>query len=115
MFAGKAELSTFQVLHSRVGTNIRLGWKGLSRTSTLAFYENPLITAVKSFIFQAPVNIRPAVKASKRQTLQLICVSCDEKKSFLKSAKVNADTEEPILSQKDLKPQDKVLVVLNED
>jgi hypothetical protein len=30
-----------------------LGWKGLSGTNTLAYYENPLITAVKSFIVQA--------------------------------------------------------------
>ena len=35
-------------------SNIRLGWKGLPRTNTLAYYENPLITAVKSFIVQAP-------------------------------------------------------------
>jgi hypothetical protein len=37
------------VLHSRVGpwpyvtTNIRLGWKGLPGTNTLAYYENPQI------------------------------------------------------------------------
>ncbi len=29
-------------------TNIRLGWKGLPGTNTLAYYKNPLITAVKS-------------------------------------------------------------------
>ncbi len=34
--------------------NIRLGWRGLSGTNTLACYENPEITAVKSFIVQAP-------------------------------------------------------------
>jgi hypothetical protein len=34
--------------------NIRLGWKGLPETNTLAYYENPLITAAKSFIVQAP-------------------------------------------------------------
>ncbi len=48
MFAGKARAypmwSTFQVLHSRVGsppflTNIRLGGKGLPRTKALAYYE----------------------------------------------------------------------------
>jgi hypothetical protein len=33
--------------------NIILGWKGLPRTNTQAYYENPLITAVKSFIVQA--------------------------------------------------------------
>jgi hypothetical protein len=31
-------------------TNLRLGWKGLPGASTLAYYENPYITAVKSFI-----------------------------------------------------------------
>ncbi len=35
-------------------TKIRLGWKGLPRSNTLAYYENPLITTVKSFIVQAP-------------------------------------------------------------
>jgi hypothetical protein len=34
-------------------TNIRLDWKGLPRTNTLAYYENPEIAAVKSFIAQA--------------------------------------------------------------
>jgi hypothetical protein len=33
--------------------NIRLGWKGLPETNTLAYYNNPLITDVKSFIVQA--------------------------------------------------------------
>jgi hypothetical protein len=33
--------------------DIRLGWKGLPGTYTLAYYENPKITAVKSFIVQA--------------------------------------------------------------
>ncbi len=36
--------------------NIRLGWKGLPGTNTLAYDKNPKITAVKSFIVQAPVN-----------------------------------------------------------
>ncbi len=35
-------------------SNIKLGWKGLPETNTLAYYENPQITAVKSFIVQAP-------------------------------------------------------------
>jgi hypothetical protein len=43
------------VLHSRIGplaspTNIRLGWKGLPGTNTLAYFKNPKITTVKSFI-----------------------------------------------------------------
>jgi hypothetical protein len=28
---------------------MRLGWKGLQGTNTLTYYENPQITAVKSF------------------------------------------------------------------
>jgi hypothetical protein len=28
-------------------TNIRLGWRGLPRTNTLAYYENPQITVVQ--------------------------------------------------------------------
>jgi hypothetical protein len=36
--------------------NIRLGWRGLPGTNTLAYYENPEIMAVKSFILQAPVE-----------------------------------------------------------
>ncbi len=35
-------------------TNIRLGWKGLSGTNTLAYYEKPKITCIKSFIILAP-------------------------------------------------------------
>jgi hypothetical protein len=35
-------------------TYIRLGWKSLPETSTLAYYENSQITAVKSFITLAP-------------------------------------------------------------
>jgi hypothetical protein len=44
-------------------TNIRLGWKGLPGTNTLAYYENPLIMTVKSFIVQAPrvVNKAPNI------------------------------------------------------
>jgi hypothetical protein len=34
--------------------NIRLGWTGLPGTNTLAYYENPKITSVKSFIVPAP-------------------------------------------------------------
>ncbi len=34
--------------------NIRLAWKGLQGTNTLTCYENPQLTAVKSFIVQAP-------------------------------------------------------------
>jgi hypothetical protein len=35
-------------------TNIRLGWKGLSRTKTFAYYGKALLTAAKSFLTLAP-------------------------------------------------------------
>ncbi len=35
-------------------TNIRLGWTGLPRTNTLAYYKNSQITDMKSFITLAP-------------------------------------------------------------
>jgi hypothetical protein len=34
--------------------NIRLDWKGLPRTNTLAYYENQYITAVKKFYSTGP-------------------------------------------------------------
>ncbi len=34
--------------------HIRLGWKGLSGTNTLAYYKNLYFMTVKSFIVQAP-------------------------------------------------------------
>jgi hypothetical protein len=34
--------------------NARLGWKGLPGTNTLAYYRNCKITAVISFVIQAP-------------------------------------------------------------
>ncbi len=37
--------------------NIKLGWKGLPRTNTLAYYENPEVTSVKSLIVQAQLVI----------------------------------------------------------
>jgi hypothetical protein len=36
-------------------TNIRLGWKSVPGTDTLAYYEDSKITAVKSFITLTPV------------------------------------------------------------
>jgi hypothetical protein len=39
---------------SALSTNIRLGWKGLLGTNTLAYYEYPLLTDKKSFITLAP-------------------------------------------------------------
>ncbi len=35
-------------------TNIRLSWKGLQGTNTLAFYKTSQLTAVRSFITLAP-------------------------------------------------------------
>jgi len=37
-------------------TSIRLDWKGLPGTNTLAYYENSSITAVKRFITLAPAG-----------------------------------------------------------
>ena len=60
MFAGKegAYPSEVPFRCSTLGyaptTNIRLGWKGLPGTNSLAYFENPLITAVISFMIQAP-------------------------------------------------------------
>ena len=34
-------------------TNITLGWKGLPETTTIAYYKNLQVTAIKSFIVQA--------------------------------------------------------------
>jgi len=63
MFAGKARayLNEAPLRCSTSGrlvgspTNIRLGWKGLPGANILAYYENPLIAVVKSFIVQTPV------------------------------------------------------------
>jgi hypothetical protein len=38
--------------------NIILGWKGLPGTNTLAYYENPEFTVIKSFIGFAPAANR---------------------------------------------------------
>jgi hypothetical protein len=35
--------------------NIRLGWKGLPKTNTLAYYGNPKITTVKSLYSLGPL------------------------------------------------------------
>ncbi len=35
-------------------TNVRLGWKSMQMTNTLAYYDKAIITAIKSFIVQAP-------------------------------------------------------------
>ncbi len=44
-------------------TNIRLGWKSVQVANTLAYYDTAIITAVKSFIVQAPgLNYRLFVK-----------------------------------------------------
>jgi hypothetical protein len=35
-------------------TNVRQGWKSLQETNTLAYYENPKIADLKSFLTLAP-------------------------------------------------------------
>jgi hypothetical protein len=37
-----------------LSTNLRLGWKGLTGTNTLAYYKHSLIAVVKSFITLTP-------------------------------------------------------------
>jgi hypothetical protein len=58
MFAGKTEAYPSEVPFrcSTLPTNIRLGWKSLPGTNTLAYYKNPQITAVISFIVQGHVS-----------------------------------------------------------
>jgi hypothetical protein len=51
IFAGKASKPTFKAL--ALPANIRLGWKYLTVTNTLAYYGTELITTIKSFKVQA--------------------------------------------------------------
>jgi hypothetical protein len=53
-------------------TNIRLGWKGFPGTNILAYYENPLITSVKSFIRFAP---GPIVIKNYGRKLRIVVIS----------------------------------------
>ncbi len=58
-------------------TNMRLGWKDLPRTNTLAYYENPYITVVKRFIGLAPVAdvinfLRPQLRRYWRNSVKII-------------------------------------------
>jgi hypothetical protein len=46
------DTSLSQVLASV--TDIRIGWRGLPGTNTVAYYENTSITNVKSFIIFSP-------------------------------------------------------------
>ncbi len=46
--------STFWGKYLASPANIRLSWKGLPGTNTLAYYEKVLLTVVKSFITLAP-------------------------------------------------------------
>ncbi len=50
-------------------TNTRLGWKGLPGSNTLAYYENPQITAVKSFIVQALAFFQEQMNTGLREVL----------------------------------------------
>jgi hypothetical protein len=47
---------------------MRLGWKGLPGTKTLAYYENLYITAVKSFLATGLMVVSKARSLSKRGT-----------------------------------------------
>ncbi len=52
-------------------TNIVLGWKGLTGTNTLAYYEHFYITVVKGFIILGPVGkfFQSEVRLSKFKSL----------------------------------------------
>jgi hypothetical protein len=47
--------------------NIGLGWKGLPGTNTSAYYQNLQITAVISFIVQAPEVIQKPIIIPRQQ------------------------------------------------
>jgi hypothetical protein len=53
--------------------NIRLEWKSIEVSNSLAYYDMATITAVKGFIVQAPgVSLLKARMAGQGQTLKLI-------------------------------------------
>ena len=57
MFAGKAKACLSGATHRQAlafPSDIRLGWKGLPGTNSLAYYERSYLTAVKSFITLRP-------------------------------------------------------------
>ncbi len=43
-------VTPLQGRHAALSTNMKSGWKDLPVTNTLAYYKNPQITSVKSFI-----------------------------------------------------------------
>jgi hypothetical protein len=47
----------FRYSHIALSTNIRLGWKGLPGTNTLAFHEHSQITDVKVFVTLGRVRV----------------------------------------------------------
>jgi hypothetical protein len=53
--------------------NIKLGWKGLPGTKTLAYYRNPEITAVKCFMIQALSLMFENKLGSQLTTLYFLC------------------------------------------
>jgi hypothetical protein len=67
MFVGKA-MANLRLEHLKgaslgyapaLPTNIRLGWRSLPGTNTLAYYEDPQITDVKGFVGLARVIVFP--------------------------------------------------------
>jgi hypothetical protein len=54
-------------------TNIRLGWQSIKVANTLAYYDTAIITAVKSFIVQAPgVNVTKKYFCQKLSKLKIV-------------------------------------------
>jgi hypothetical protein len=52
-------------------TKIRLRWKSMQEANTLANYNTPIITAVKSFIVQAPGDIFVSSETEKNSFITL--------------------------------------------
>ncbi len=59
MFASKAK--AYMNGAPEVGSNIRLGWKGLPGINTPAYYTHLLITTVKRFVTLTPGQSFPLV------------------------------------------------------
>jgi hypothetical protein len=58
-------------------TNVKLGWKSLPGTNTLAYYKNPYITDKESFITLGPGYIRLR-KLKKDKKVCFLCKSIKE-------------------------------------
>ncbi len=68
-------------------TNIRLGWKSVQVANTLAYYDTAIITAIKSFIVQAPgLNYILFVKLTLKSLILLAQLYVNHEESFKQRA-----------------------------